>query len=441
MKGIFEIILQCLIAIIYYWLVYSCINLKQDNRTTKFDKLIILSKCCVALILLAARFMLGNYYCLVEFVHVLLAMIAINSKIDVIKRMMLLDSIICALSLVAGLKLYYQCDKLILLNATVHLFIMLMTLVLYYTLSYIKVVWSQPTELKKTRWNGYELVSIYIIALIIIENIIFPEFFTDLLDNDTTASSITSENFEIIVIVFILGISIDVMLFAYSLLYNRLESFYSKSSSDVNYINNEYGSKVVKDMYEEARKIRHNISNDLLTIRGCIEQNDNDTAIEYIDSLRKKKEEVLSYTTYCDNRIINYLLNYKASVCMDKKIDIQYDILVMPTNMSDVDLNILIGNLLDNAIEAASQIEDNNRRISFNLEEHVDYYKFMISNSILYSVLTYNPAMQTTKEEIAYHGYGLKSIIGVVEKYNGNIEYTEKDDTIICSVYIKKDIN
>ena len=95
--------------------------------------------------------------------------------------------------------------------------------------------------------------------------------------------------------------------------------------------------------------------------------------------------------------------------------------------------------MLDNAIEAAEKTGD---RAFVEVSIHSDKYKLMItvSNSTLQSVLNENPALNTTKGNTNMHGFGVKSIKAIAEKYNGSVDFYEENLTFFCRVILGKEV-
>ena len=92
--------------------------------------------------------------------------------------------------------------------------------------------------------------------------------------------------------------------------------------------------------------------------------------------------------------------------------------------------------MLDNATEAAEKTGDKEVSILS------DKYKLMItvSNSILQSVLSGNSELKTTKRKTFLHGFGVKSIRTIAEKYSGSVDFYEENLTFFCRVILGKKI-
>ena len=87
-----------------------------------------------------------------------------------------------------------------------------------------------------------------------------------------------------------------------------------------------------------------------------------------------------------------------------------------------LDLVLLIGNALDNAIEATEKIEDSLKKyihLSIKLQEN--YLLIEVKNSVLEKVLIQNQFITTTKSDDGLHGFGLENMRVLTEKYHGTM--------------------
>ncbi len=104
---------------------------------------------------------------------------------------------------------------------------------------------------------------------------------------------------------------------------------------------------------------------------------------------------------------------------------------------NEYDLCNLIGNMLDNAIEAAEKVDSG---AAVEVSIFSDKYQLIItvSNSILQSVLRNNSDLKTTKNETSSHGFGIKSIRAIAKKYDGLVDFYEENITFFCRVILGK---
>ncbi len=105
----------------------------------------------------------------------------------------------------------------------------------------------------------------------------------------------------------------------------------------------------------------------------------------------------------------------------------------MEESIADIDMYVILENLIDNAMEASLK----NRQTGDICDDMQDRrsLSFNIGNSVMNGIKEINTDTQTTKEDSRKHGYGLKKIKDVVDKYNGEISYEmRRPDYIMCRV-------
>lgn len=193
----------------------------------------------------------------------------------------------------------------------------------------------------------------------------------------------------------------------------------------------------VKTQYNEIRSIRHDIKQHFSTVAALQQAGKHQEAIEYI---RKCSESISNMEILIDvgNDFVNAILNSKMSLAKEHGIKIICGSPSKITGAEDIDLCNLLGNMLDNAIESCDNSSLDTKFINISLMS--DKYKLIVSvsNSIDESVLTNNPMLLTNKHRAEYHGFGVKTIRSVAEKYNGSVDFFEEDEQFHCRVLMYK---
>lgn len=135
---------------------------------------------------------------------------------------------------------------------------------------------------------------------------------------------------------------------------------------------------------------------------------------------------------------IDSLINFKLQAAKNNGIKVSVTASI-PSNLkiTSFDSTVIIGNLLDNAVRAASSVSENGF-ISVVMRYSKGMLLIKISNSYIGAMKRENGYLITTKSDKANHGYGLKSVREVVEKYNGSLEIEtgENTFTITAVMYI-----
>lgn len=139
------------------------------------------------------------------------------------------------------------------------------------------------------------------------------------------------------------------------------------------------------------------------------------------------------------NNVLDIILTEKNLYCKKNHIILTYIADGEKLNfMNEVDIYALFGNALDNAIEAVMKIDDQDKRV-IELKIHVvgSLLTINIKNSFLGKIVfDENGLPKTTKEDSSYHGYGIKSITLIVDKYEGNVSFKTKEDMFSLNILI-----
>lgn len=138
-----------------------------------------------------------------------------------------------------------------------------------------------------------------------------------------------------------------------------------------------------------------------------------------------------------NNDALDLILTEKSLLCQKKNINLKCFADCSKLNfITEADLYSLFGNMIDNAIEAVTKIEDVNKRsISLIVRNALSCTSIFISNYFEGKIILDNNGMpKTTKLNNGYHGYGLKSIKLIVDKYNGDFKIDIKDNIFMIQI-------
>lgn len=183
------------------------------------------------------------------------------------------------------------------------------------------------------------------------------------------------------------------------------------------------------------RNIKHDIENHLICIREFIDRNDMAFAKRYIEDLLSENNYFKSNSSInSGNIVVDTLLNYKNSVMQDLGIQMITHIEI-PYNFefNDADICVILGNCIDNSIEAVKVIDESSRRcITLELIYRKNSLILRISNPFRGNIMKdHHGNFITTKNEPENHGIGLISVAKAVKRYNGLVNITTNDN-IFC---------
>lgn len=175
-----------------------------------------------------------------------------------------------------------------------------------------------------------------------------------------------------------------------------------------------------KILYQSVRSIRHDLKQHFQVALTMLHSGKINEAVDYMEKYNDTVLDGISNKVFCDNDVVNYIINSKSKICSDRHIKIYIYIANEIPEFSDLDLCVLLGNALDNAIEGVSG--DGNNEIYLEFRNVDNFFMISVKNTIINSVLEYNPNLISTKNEKELHGLGILSMKEVVQKYNGSIE-------------------
>ena len=193
--------------------------------------------------------------------------------------------------------------------------------------------------------------------------------------------------------------------------------------------------KDVENVYQEIRRLKHDMRNHLMVISAYLNEEKYDEARDYTSSFLNKIELDFSYI-FSGNALLNYILNEKFNVAKSKGIYVKANIEnIKFSTVSRIDFAAILTNLLDNAIEAANKSIE--KLINVQVKKKAGYDTIKISNSIYKSVLLENPSLLTSKEQANEHGFGLVQVKELISKYEGLFDIWEEDGMFHVQIMIE----
>ena len=185
--------------------------------------------------------------------------------------------------------------------------------------------------------------------------------------------------------------------------------------------------KDINSIWSNINKIQHDTKQHLTIINGYLEDNKISECKQYVCELIPNVENI-GKLIKSQNSALDYLINSKLTSLNDTEIVVSGAIGDL-TDIKESDLVCLIGNILDNAVEALQGIQNNrNKRIELLFMKQNSNRIFICKNTIEKSVLENNRELQTTKKSKDTHGLGTKIIAKIVSDYNGMVDYFEEFD-------------
>lgn len=192
--------------------------------------------------------------------------------------------------------------------------------------------------------------------------------------------------------------------------------------------------QMIQQSQDELRSLRHDLKNHLLLIQKYIETDKANSAIQYIKDITKTHDTMDTYIN-TGNDETDCVLNYLLGLARQMDCEIQTAIKVpAETFMPTLDLNILISNLLTNAIEAVQKCERKSLSITIKYDRNLLYIS--VYNTYQGELRKQNHYYHTTKKDEDLHGYGFKNMHSIIEKYHGNAYFRTEDDIFKADIIL-----
>lgn len=190
-----------------------------------------------------------------------------------------------------------------------------------------------------------------------------------------------------------------------------------------------------KERYIEMKTLRHDVKHYLSTAAELITDGKPEKAKSYIESVINEKINPAVVGVNTGSAVIDAVINRRLEICAEKNIEMKCLIDTQFVSENDIDVSILLSNLLDNAIEGCSC--DDIPQIELVVKKKKSLTFIMTKNSITRSVLDENPKLKTSKKDKSAHGYGLRSIRNIAEKYGGSVNSLEESGCFITEIWLE----
>ena len=194
--------------------------------------------------------------------------------------------------------------------------------------------------------------------------------------------------------------------------------------------------KEVENIYNQMRGWKHDYHNHIQVMKAYLALEKYSEMDIYLDDFAKDLTSVDTIIK-TGNLMVDSILNSKLSMAISQDISINAKGKVPKLlNVSDIDLCVIIGNLMDNAIEAATKLENpEDRFIRVYLREMKEQLYVSVTNSVGGEVKKNNLDYISTKSGVN-HGFGLKRVDSIVNKYDGFINRQNEEGVFATEVIL-----
>ncbi len=188
--------------------------------------------------------------------------------------------------------------------------------------------------------------------------------------------------------------------------------------------------QTLQERMQETRRMRHDLRHHIHMVNYYLEEKDYDKLQEYVDTYRDSIPD-MERIRFCDNRMVNNIIFYFASQAVEQQIDFQAQLVVgEQLSVTDSEIAVLFGNLLENAVDACMEQKSTERRII--VRGKGDAHSLIVTIDNTYE----NEIKKNKKGELLStkpngNGIGVNSAQKIVERYNGFFS-ADKRENMFC---------
>ena len=190
---------------------------------------------------------------------------------------------------------------------------------------------------------------------------------------------------------------------------------------------------LMKSSLKAMRSLKHDLKNHLSTVYYLVQNRKEEEALEHITDIIEVCDSQKE-NAYSGNATVDSIINFKLQEAKQHNISISLDITI-PENIKipSFDMAIILGNLLDNAINAAAKSESG-RTIDLKIKYTVGRLILVIDNLFSGNVLIRGNTVLSSHRDINSHGIGLQSVKMVLQKYNGSMVIKHENNIFSVTV-------
>lgn len=190
---------------------------------------------------------------------------------------------------------------------------------------------------------------------------------------------------------------------------------------------------------ENTSRLRHDLHHHLNTLGALNAQGKQAEITEYLGRYGAVYDQ-LKKQTFSGNPMVDSILEYYLALAYDAQITVEHQITLKGhSGVDPVDMTVLLGNCLENALEALRQLPEGERRLSIEMMPAKSMLVLRIQNTC---TGTHNSGGAAGWEEFAFRketahrGVGLRSVTEIAEKYGGNAQFQCKDGVFTTRVIL-----
>lgn len=195
----------------------------------------------------------------------------------------------------------------------------------------------------------------------------------------------------------------------------------------------------IETVNREHAGFLHDMRHHLKTIGAMAAENRTGEILEIVSQLQDTISEA-AVERICPDVLLNTIINEKKREA--QKFGLEFKITMEPDFRMDLiektDVIVILNNLFENAIEAASKCENGYVKSFFFCQNAGHFSVIKIMNSYRGEIVIQDDLPVSSKGDKKLHGYGVVNVMETVKKYSGNFQYSHEDDVYTAVVVLPK---
>lgn len=199
----------------------------------------------------------------------------------------------------------------------------------------------------------------------------------------------------------------------------------------------------INELLKRLRAQKHGFINHMNIIYGLMTLKEYDNAKDYLSKIHETIST--NNVVLVDNPTLSALLNVKSGIAEKKgiKFEVNSNDNLSEMNFKAFEIGEAMGNIIDNAFDAANELEEDNKFVRVNISSDNNFYIFDIQNSgnpIPENIINriFEQGFSTKDYESEEHGFGLYISKNIIEYHQGKIEVISKENITSFKVYLPK---
>jgi hypothetical protein len=261
---------------------------------------------------------------------------------------------------------------------------------------------------------------------------------------DFLMSSVVQENMRVIgnILILFSGMAICGLLIGIAHYFSRTSTYrlQKENAEKLNEQQKEYFTQLL-EKERDTRQFRHDIIAHLVAMEELTEEGELEELSGYLKSLLKDVRRISGAQYHVGNDIVDTIINYYFQP-IRQKCNIKVGGAMGEADyIAQKDMCAFISNLAKNAVEAVSCLPEEEREIRFLVEQGKENLRIYMENTYTGTLsIDKNGSVKTIKKDEKNHGYGLKNVLEIIERYGGekDINAEEKRFRVDVTFHINK---